>query len=180
MAEATFKDRDDRAGPEFGPEGSAPLGDGASAVENRVGGGDGAGGGDVDGDAGGVDGEAAGWCPMDVNNQPRCINLVLDRCPVSGHLAREDIHSSKWMAFGTSNGKQRHRKSGRLTLVVVVVVVKEEREKNAREKDSMHFRYTCQQDEPSFLAIGTLIDRKSELHRHDPGSKKWRQEHSST
>lgn len=163
LAEATFKGRDDRAGTEFSPEGSAPVGDGTSAIENRV---------------GGADGEAAGWWPMDVNNQPGCIKLVLDRCPVSGHLAREDIHSSKWIAFGTSNGKQRHRKSGRLTLVVMVVV--KERKKSASENDPMHFRYTCQQDEPSFLAIGTLIDRKSELHRHDPGSKEWRREHSST
>jgi hypothetical protein len=40
--------------------------------------------------------------------------------------------------------------------------------------------YTCRQDGPSFPSVGTLINRKRELRCHDPGSKRWRQEHSSS
>jgi hypothetical protein len=42
------------------------------------------------------------------------------------------------------------------------------------------FMYTCRQYGPSFPAVGTLINRFRELRRHDPGSKRWRQEHSSS
>lgn len=40
--------------------------------------------------------------------------------------------------------------------------------------------YTCRQYGPSFPTVGTLINRFRELRRHDPGSKRWRQEHSSS
>lgn len=89
LAEATVDGRGGRAGPELGPVGSAPLLDGAGGVDNRLGGGDGAGGGGGDGEVGGAEGEAARWSPVDVNDQPGCIDLVIYRCLVSGHLARK-------------------------------------------------------------------------------------------
>ena len=132
LAEATPDGLEGRTGCKFGPVDLVPLSGGDRAVQKGLGGGE-----DCFGEMGQV------VVPMEMNNQPYCINLMIEMSyKLSSWQVKTSIVQSWWHLDSQMANKDMAERVTHIVMMmmmmVIMMIVKEEREEYKRENKTLY------------------------------------------